>query len=89
MTYMKHTELRHLDMDDLLILHRLSSGVAQNTIAKELCLTPPTIVHRLKKCAHVFGDIFIQGRGKRLNDEGLRVSKKCGEAISLFLGSGF
>lgn len=34
---MKYTELRHLDIDDLLILHRLSSGVAQNTIAIELC----------------------------------------------------
>jgi predicted transcriptional regulator len=45
---------RILDLDDFIILTRVSDGMKLSEIAKELQLTPPAISHRLKKYGQVW-----------------------------------
>ncbi len=49
------SELRHLDLDDLIGMVMISEGVRQVEIAKALGLTPPAVSHRVRKWESVFG----------------------------------
>ena len=58
--------LRHLDVDDLIILASIvSPGFCFSDIAKLLSLTPPAITHRRNKYREFIPNFYIDTRFKR------------------------
>lgn len=82
--------LRNLDIDDLWVLYRLGTNCRLGVIAKELCVTPPAVTHRMKKYLDVFGVIFEDKTTDQrtvLTSNGMRVSRKCGKALNVLMGN--
>ena len=81
--------LRCLDIDDLYMLSQRGEGRTLVSISKDLLLTPPALSLRTRKHILVFGilDCGQRGRGKPrpLNENGLRVARKCEMALQALL----
>ena len=56
--------LRYLDFDDIILIVYLYKGSSSTRISKLLGLTPPAIVHRLKKIEEAFPGVLIRDKRK-------------------------
>ena len=87
----RHSKIRKLDMDDLLILSLLYEGFDSKYIAKILLITLPAISHRYRKYHRLAGvKIFIvcNGRGTcKLTEEAKVLAGKAREAYLWMLGA--
>jgi DNA-binding transcriptional ArsR family regulator len=54
------THLRHLDIDDLIILSALYRGEKLKDISAGLRLTPPALSHRLKKYRNHLPNFYLE-----------------------------
>ena len=82
--------LRHLDIDDLIILSSIvSPGFCFSDIAKTLGLTPPAVTHRLNKYREHIPNFSIQTQTKRghyiLSPEAKAFCFKVKEALNVLL----
>lgn len=80
------SELRHLDLDDLIGMVLISDGVRQVEVAKTLGLTPPAVSHRVRKWESVFGVRMLERNrdGKHnlvLTEEGAKVAMKIRQVL--------
>jgi predicted transcriptional regulator len=81
--------IRHLDMDDLILLGNLLHGDTLAASARKLGVTQPAITQRIRKIEGVFGDNLLvkSGRSLKLTNKGRAVCIKASEAMKLMMNA--
>ncbi len=81
--------LRHLDIDDLILLVLLADGLSVTDTANKLNLTQPAISLRLKKIHSALGYPVHTKGIKRINltPDGMRLAGVFKEALALLIGA--
>ena len=82
------TNLRCLDIDDLLILQGLLRGLKLSCVAQSLALTQPALSQRLRKMENIVFHVPMverRGRGVVLTVEGDRIAHQADRGIELLL----
>ena len=79
---MDSSDLRKLDIDDLIMFCLFAEGKKSNEVAKKLQLTPSAICFRKDRFQYLW-----KGRGRfrlwELNEEGRKFALKCKKALEI------